>query len=272
MNRYTGYRIHNYHFAIYGAMFLGAKQAALDCANRLQLEVPDDVVRVYPDLFETFVAALPHVFIRFGMWEETLALKQPTDTELYTTTNALTLYAKAVALANLGRHAEAQHMADAFTPAFATVPEDRYLFQNKARDVLAIAEAMMHGEMAFKSGDQAKGLDHLRHAVALDDGLFYEEPWSWPQPTRHALGALLMEAGEYAEAEAVYRADLGLDDSLTRPSQHPRNVWALHGLHECLVRRGETTERPHIAAQLAQATARADIPIRASCLCRASAA
>ena len=81
-----------------------------------------------------------------------------------------------------------------------------------------------------------------------------------------------MEDGAYEEAEAVYRADLGLDDKLPRPSQHPRNVWALHGLHECLARRNETVERPHVKALLDQAVARADIPIRASCLCRAQAA
>ncbi|MCH2164163.1 MAG: hypothetical protein MK098_05865 [Marinovum sp.] len=271
-NFYALYRIHNLHFALYGAMFLGQKAAALNAAHRLKLEVPDDVVRVYPDLFETFVAAEPHVFIRFGMWTEALRLEQPKDKELYTTTNALILYARAVALANLGHHDEAKNASMAFDQAFASVPDERMLFQNKARDVLAIAEAMMQGELAFKSGQYEAGLAHLRQAVKLDDGLEYEEPWSWPQPTRHALGALLMEAGKYEEAEAVYRADLGLDPTLPRSSQHPHNVWALHGLHECLERRGETVESPHIAAQLAQAKARADVPIRASCLCRAHAA
>ena len=84
--------------------------------------------------------------------------------------------------------------------------------------------------------------------------------------------ALLMEAGDYDEAELVYRADLGLDEKLPRPSQHPRNVWALHGLHECLVRRGEKVELQHVKLLLDQAVARADIPISASCLCRANAA
>ena len=271
-NFYALYRIHNLHFALYGAMFLGQKQAATDAALRLRGEVPDEVVRVYPDLFETFVAALPHVYIRFGMWSEILDLDLPEDKELYTTTNALILYARAVALANLGRHKDAEDARDAFTAAFAAVPEERMLFNNTARDVLAIAEQMMLGEIAFKAGRRAEGLDHLRQAVARDDGLMYEEPWSWPQPARHALGALLMEAGNYDEAESVYRADHGLDGKLPRPSQHPRNVWALHGLHECLVRRGETVERPHVRLLLDQAVARADIPIRASCLCRANAA
>ena len=130
----------------------------------------------------------------------------------------------------------------------------------------------MLGEIAFKGGRRKEGLDHLREAVALDDGLMSAAPWAWPQPPRPALGALLMEAGDYDEAESVYRADLGLDEKLPRPSQHPRNVWALHGLHECLVRRGEKVELQHVKLLLDQAVARADIPISASCLCRANAA
>ncbi len=271
-NFYALYRIHNLHFAFYGAMFLGQKAAAVDAVVRLRGEVPDEVVRSYPDIFETFVAAAPHVYIRFGMWEEILKLDQPENRELYCTTNALIYYARAVALANLGRHAEAEAAMSDFTTAYAAVPDTRMLFNNKARDVLAIAEEMMHGEIAFKAGRRAEGLDHLRKAVELEDNLAYEEPWSWPQPSRHALGALLMEAGEYGEAESVFRADLGLDGKLPRPSQHPRNVWALHGLNECLERRGETVELPHVKLLLDQAVARADIPIRASCLCRSEAA
>ena len=33
----------------------------------------------------------------------------------------------------------------------------------------------------------------LREAIELDDDLNYDEPWGWMQPTRHALGALLLE-------------------------------------------------------------------------------
>lgn len=271
-NFYALYRIHNLHFASYGAMFLGQKAEALKTVLRLRDEVPDEVVRSYPDIFETFVAAAPHVYIRFGLWSEILDLKQPADTDLYVTTHALLYYAKAVAYANLHRHAEAEETAKNFTDAYARVPETRLLFNNTARDVLAVAEAMMQGELSFKAGDHQDGLAHLRRAVVLEDTLMYEEPWAWPQPTRHALGALLMEAGNHEEAEAVYRADLGLDGKLPRPCQHRRNVWALHGLHECLLRRGETLERPHVELLLQQATARADIPIKASCLCRHHAA
>ncbi|MGI9406160.1 MAG: hypothetical protein ACR2O4_07305, partial [Hyphomicrobiaceae bacterium] len=102
--------------------------------------------------------------------------------------------------------------------------------------------------------------------------LEYDEPWGWMQPARHALGALLLDQGQYDEAEQVYRADLGLDTTLSRACQHPGNVWSLHGLHECLAHRGETREALHIKQDLDRALARAEIPIRASCYCRREAA
>jgi tetratricopeptide (TPR) repeat protein len=232
--------------------------------------VPDAVVAVYPDLFETFVATKPHVLLRFGRWEEILAEPIPQDATLYAATRVLMFYARAVALANLGRDAGAA--VAGFEEAFSQIPDTRYLFQNKAVDVLAVAGEMMRGEVAFKSGDRAAGLAHLRTAVRLDDGLHYEEPWAWPQPSRHALGALLMEDGQFDEAEAVYRADLGMDPEIPRALQNPGNIWALAGLDECLARRGERVERAYVARALAQAQARAEVPVRASCYCRRSVA
>ena len=70
--------------------------------------------------------------------------------------------------------------------------------------------------------------------MEIDDHLYYNEPWVWMQPPRHALGALLLEQGHVEDALQVYRSDLGLDDTLVRSSQHPGNVWALHGYAECL--------------------------------------
>ena len=64
----------------------------------------------------------------------------------------------------------------------------------------------------------------MREAVRLDATLEYEEPWSWMQPPRHALGALLLEQGQVAEAAEVYSADL---------AAHPGgNCWSLSGLSE----------------------------------------
>ena len=143
----------------------------------------------------------------------------------------------------------------------------RYLFNNSCHDILAIAAEMLAGELEYRKGNHDVAFAHLRRSVELDDGLPYDEPWGWMQPTRHAYGALLLEQGQVEEAEAVYRADLGLDDTLARACQHPDNVWSLHGYHECLTRLGRTTEA-RSKQRLDLALARADVPIRASCYCR----
>ena len=270
-NFYTVYRIHNVHFEAYGAMFLGQPEVALEASDRLIEMLPDNVIRYFPDLFESFYGKKIHVMVRFGMWEEILDEPMPGDPDLYSYTTAAIWQARVVALANLGRIQEAEAERSYAVAAREAVQESRMVFNNTADDVLLIGEAMMDGELAYKSGRIEDGLDHLRRSVALDDALLYDEPWGWMQPTRHALGALLMDAGYYEEAEAVYRADLGLDDTLARPCQHPRNVWSLHGLYECLVHRGELTEAAHIKLQFDPAIARATVPIRASCFCRAKA-
>ncbi|WP_347311052.1 hypothetical protein [Defluviimonas sp. SAOS-178_SWC] len=267
-NFYTVYRIHNVHFEAYGAMFLGQPEVALAASERLMEMLPDPVVRYMPELFESFYGKKIHAMIRFGNWQGILDEPFPEDRALYCYTTAAMHQARAIALANLGRHGEAADERERAVSARKAIPEQWMVFNNTCEDVLQVGEAMMDGEIAFKAGRIDEGLAHLRRSVELDDNLVYDEPWGWMQPTRHALGALLMEAQKFDEAEAVYRADLGLDDTLARPCQHPRNVWSLHGLHECLVRRGELTEARHIKLQLDQAAARATVPIRASCYCR----
>ena len=78
----------------------------------------------------------------------------------------------------------------------------------------------------------------------------------------------MLEQGRVEESAAVYRADLGLDATLSRACQHPDNVWSLHGYHECLVRLGRLDEAGIVKQRLDLANARADVPIRASCFCK----
>ena len=276
LNYYTGYRIHDYHFAIYGAMWLGQYAPALRTARALAAALPEPVLRMESppmgDFMEAYVAMEAHVLIRFGRWEEILARPLPADPDLYTATTATQRYARGLALAALGRVAEAEAEQARFEAARARVSKRRRVHNNRVIDLLAIAAAMLEGEIAYRAGRFAEAFDHLRRAVALDDGLPYDEPWGWMQPARHALGALLLEQGELAEAEAVYRADLGLDPALPRSLRHPDNVWSLQGLHQCLTRRGETAEAVHVADRLALARARADVEVGASCFCAGRAA
>ena len=272
LNFYTLYRCHNFHFKIYGAMFLGRYQEALDAADAMIATLPRELLTVdsppMADWLEGFIPIRQHVLVRFGRWRDILDQTLPTDPALYCVTTAMMHYARTVALAATGEVAAAEAELQSFLTAFDRVPESRMLFNNTCRDILGVARAMAEGELAYRKGDFDVAFDALRRSVDLDNSLPYDEPWGWMQPTRHALGALLLEQNRVEEAEAVYRADLGLDGKLGRPFQHPDNVWSLHGLHECLVRRGEADAAAAIKERLDRAAAETDVAVHSSCFCR----
>ncbi|MEM7120073.1 MAG: hypothetical protein AAF563_02275 [Pseudomonadota bacterium] len=271
-NFYSNYRVHDYHFKIYGAMFLGQSKVALETADKMVATLPEDVLRVesppMADWLEGFVPMKQHVLIRFGLWDDIIAQELPANKDLYCVTTALMHYAKAVAHAASGDVPSAEGEAELFDEAVKRVPDTRYVFNNSCLDILAVAREMMLGEIEYRRGNHDAAFAHLRNSVELDDNLPYDEPWGWMQPTRHALAALLMEQERIDEAAEVYRADLGLDDTLSRACQHPDNVWSLHGYHECLRRLGRDEEANMIKQRLDLAVARADVPIKSSCFCR----
>ena len=223
MNFYSGYRVHNYHFAAYGAMFLGQYAPAIAAADELIETMPEEMLRIssppMADFFESYVSIRQHVFIRFGKWREIIAQELTADAELYCNTTAMIHYAKGVAHAALGEVPAAEAEQALFREATKRVPKSRYLHNVRCVQLLAVAEEMLAGEIAYRRGEHDAAFAHLRAAAALEDGLPYDEPWGWMQSVRHALGALLLEQGRVAEAEIVYREDLGLGGTLPRADQ-----------------------------------------------------
>lgn len=272
LNFYSLYRAHDLHFIVYSAMFQGQSQIALRAADELAAQLTPELLGIQSppmaDWLEAFVPLRTHVLVRFGRWDDLIAQPLPADPELYCTTATTVHYGRGVAFAATGQLSQAHAERAAFAEAYARIPDSRYLFNNTSRDILAVAAAMLDGEIAYREKSFDDAFRYLRRAVELDDGLPYDEPWGWMQPTRHAYGALLLEQGHVEEAAAVYAADLGLDPTLARCCQHPGNVWSLHGYHECLRRLKRNEEAVIIGQQLALAAARADVPIRASCACR----
>ncbi|MEX0284536.1 MAG: tetratricopeptide repeat protein [Paracoccaceae bacterium] len=274
-NVYTGYRQHDYHFVVYGAMFLGQMEPALAAIRGMAETVPEAMLRIpsppMADFFESYMGLEPHVLVRFGRWEELIQMQPPEDQELYVTLTANTHYARTVAFAALGRVEEAEAEEQVFLAACDRVPKSRLMHNNTVVDLMEIAKQMARGEIEYRKGNYDIAYDHLRRGVELEDNLPYDEPWGWMQPVRHALGALLFEQGHVAEAEAVYREDLGLGGQLSRATVHPDNVWSLRGLYDCLKSRDETVEIVHIKQKLDLALARADAALAASCFCAQAA-
>ncbi|KAI1122769.1 TPR domain protein [Nemania abortiva] len=272
---YTLYRVHDYHFRIYAAMFAAQSAVALDTVAQLEAALPEGLLRVesppMADWLEGFLAMRVHTLIRFGRWQEIIDLALPEDQVLYSATTAMAYYAKGVAFAATGNVGEAEQQRGLFAKAYESVPASRMLFNNKCVDILRVAEAMLDGELEYRRGNHEAAFARLRDANTLCYALPYDEPWGWMQPPSHALGALLTEQGRYGEALEIYEEDLGYNDALPRALQHPKNVWALHGYHECLAKLGYLDKATGIKEELDHAVRNADIPIKASCFCRLQA-
>jgi predicted Zn-dependent protease len=111
------------------------------------------------------------------------------------------------------------------------------------------------GEAAMREKRWDEAIPELRLAVATEDSLHYDEPPTWPYPTRQTLGMALLEAGKPKDAEAVYREDL---------KRHPENGWSLFGLSKAL--RAQNLAKPAADAEerFSKAWSRADVALTAS--------
>lgn len=275
-NFYTTARCHDLHLMMYACMYLGQFKPAMAAAEQMCATLSKEVLSVKgrPQLaitMEGYYSMKMHVLVRFGRWQDIVDVPMPDDPVLYCVSTAMHHYAKGVAHAALKDFGAAEKERSRFYAAVARIPDNRKFFNNTARATLAVGEMMLNGELEYHKGNHALGFEHLRESVRRDDNLEYTEPWAWMHPPRHALAALLAEQGHFEEAEDVYRTDLGLNGKLQRCAQHPRNVWALHGLVECLRQRDETIERATFEDQLRIALTKTDGSVTSSCLCRAVA-
>lgn len=274
-NFYTTARCHDLHLYMFAAMFLGQSRKAEIAADRIRGMATDDLIAASPpfmaSILDGYAAMRTHLLVRFGQWQRLIETPAPQDPALRPIGSELHAYGQGVAHSALGNITEAEAAQSAFREARAAIPDEAIFLSNTVQDMLSVGDAMLDGELDYRKGNHDQAFESLRLAVARDDALNYTEPWAWMHPPRHALGALLAEQGNFEEAEAVYRADLGLTQTLQRCSQHPNNIWALTGLVECIERSGETEELVTLRQQLEFASARADVAIDTACFCRSSA-
>jgi tetratricopeptide (TPR) repeat protein len=137
-------------------------------------------------------------------------------------------------------------------------PDDITFSKNKAIDILGVAEKMLAGEILYRESQTDAAVAALREAVRREEHLHYIEPPAWIQPSRHTLGATLMDAKRYADAEAVYRDDL---------THYPENGWSLYGLSRSLRLQGKTAEALTVSMRFDKAWQHADVKLKSSCFC-----
>ncbi|MBI2392765.1 MAG: hypothetical protein HYV09_24480 [Deltaproteobacteria bacterium] len=253
---YAVYMAHNHHMLTFAAMMTAKSALSLQAIEAMVTGMPPEFVRDSPAIADGFVAMPFEVLLRFGKWDAALARPEP-DARL-PLARALRLYARGVAWAAKGDTERARAEQAAFLAAKSKVPADAAFGNNKASDLLSVAEHVLAGEILFREGKREQGVAELRTAVVYEDQLRYDEPPDWIQPVRHALGAALLKSGKAAQAEAVYRQDL---------ARLPGNAWSLHGLSRSLRLQKKDAEAEAAEARLAKATAGADIELTSSCMC-----
>ena len=122
-----------------------------------------------------------------------------------------------------------------------------------AEHLLGTVGGILEGELHRENDDLNAAIASFERAVSLEDQLGYDEPEPLPFAARHWLGAALLEAERFADAERVYREEI---------ADHPHNGWSLFGLKTALEAQGKA--EPDLDADLEVSWARADIWLRAS--------
>lgn len=252
------YIAHNEHMLAYAAMMTGQRALALQHIRALVAGLPPEFMAEFGFIAETWLAMPLEVMVRFGQWDDILA--EPAHPATQPFTHAFQHAARGIAFAAKGDTAAARKEQALYTTASKNVtPEMIAAGNNPCQAVLAVVTPMLEGEILAREGKVDDAVAQLRAAVQAEDRLRYDEPPSWLIPVRHSLGATLMTHGRYAEAEAVYRADL---------ARLPGNGWSLFGLGESLMQQHKASEAALVRAQFSRAWVKADLSIASSCLCQ----
>lgn len=250
------YYPHNIHFLWSSASLLGSSEIAIDAAKKTAEKVPAGELMQMPFL-QDFASTPLLAYTRFGKWNEILSIPAPSPEIKHI--NLIRHYARGIAFIRKGNIKEAQEELNAIK-VLKNDPELKDLVataNNSSASIARIAYEVIAGELAALKGDLPSAIKHLENAVANEDNLVYTEPAAWHIPTRQNLGAVLMKAEKYEDAEKIYQEDL----SILR-----QNGWSLIGLYNAYIAQGKTSEAKKIKKEFNKAWEEADITITNSIL------
>ena len=247
------YYPHNLDFVWQAASMEGRGAECVRAAREFAAEVPAEAVLEMPDM-ETAPAAPLFALARFARWDEVLAEPAPPERLRYVT--GAWRYARGLALIGKGRRDEAARELGELRAVTQSVPPERTLAGFfKMSDMLRLASEVLAGEIAARGGEADTAVKHLAEAVRMQDEHWFTEPPPWYYPVRQSLGAVLLQAGRAAEAEAVYREDL---------RRNPENGWSLFGLAQSLRAQGKSADAASVDQRFRRAWARADVALTSS--------
>ncbi len=190
----------------------------------------------------------------FGQWDEIIG-HEPSHKDM-PYLDGIWAYAMGSALINTGDMDGAMKQLLRLREIADAPDADQYRAgPTPVSSIVKLASLGLTGEMRMAQGNVEGAIEAFEEAVALEDLNNYTEPPDWAQPMRHYLGAALMEAGRYKEAENVYRRDLRWNHE---------NGWSLFGLHQALAAQGKNAESKMVKKQYDVAWRYADVQLTSS--------
>lgn len=231
------YGEHNRHFLAAAAMMEGDFDAAWKAAKELESRARVTVADVAAA--EGYLPTLAFVLLRFGHWDDVLALPEP-DAKL----NGLTLvwhYARGCAFAEKGDVTKADAERAAMEATYKQIqPGNAFgMMNNDWGTIHDLAVDTLDARIATARRDLPGAIEKWRAAVAVQDRMRYNEPSDWFYPVRESLGAALLRSGQGAEAEHIFREDL---------RKNPRNPRSLFGLWKSLEAQKKTSDAQWVRA------------------------
>lgn len=215
------YYNHNIHFLAAANAMKGRYRDAIKSAQELKLSV-EPHLKVMP-MLEMFSVYPTVTRVRFHRWNEIFKLAEPSP-ELKVS-RAFWHFARGMAYAATRQTTSAELALNDFRSVVKEIPPDTPFGNNTSLNVLRVAENMLAAKIAFVEGDRDAAFKLFRVAVDAEDAVAYNEPPDWDLPVRELYGAALLVAGNYVDAENVFRAEL---------NKHKRNGRALFGLAQSL--------------------------------------
>jgi tetratricopeptide (TPR) repeat protein len=247
------YYPHNIHFLWFAATMDGQSKIAIKSAKEAASKIDDEMLKAIP-LTAIFRVTPYWALARFGHWQEILAEPAPPSTNLFLTGSWHYVRGLAFVATQQLRQAE-QELAALRRIMKDPLLNSPLLSKNTTSIVLSAAPEVLAGEIAAAHGQFDQAIAYLEKAVRLEDSLVYTEPSEFHLPPRLALGAILLESGQSAEAETVYWEDL---------RRNRNNGWALYGLMQALRAQRKDDQAALIEARFKKAWERADVALSTS--------
>ena len=232
------YPSHNLHMLLFAASMDGQGAVAVQAA------------RDYGKIVSSgnFYEAM--TLLRFGRFDEILELDEPPDRDIQ---RGFWDFSRGYAFLRTGETGRAKFYLEKVQLA---AEETSGSFRgHSADDLLGVVAAILEAEILREEDENERAVEVLEAAIAVEDGLRYDEPEPLNFSARHWLGDLLLEMERPEEAEAVFEAAL---------ADHPMNGWSLFGLEAALRAQNRSSEAEEVNKLFQKAWARSDTWIASS--------